>query len=120
VWEKVNGRALRYPPQRYERAIFTEPAHFMWVALAGQPGVSSKLLGVFTERQVKLAQYRLEPGARLALEDGSIYFVTSGAGSVGDSRFETQTTIYLAPGETATATATQVSELLQLGLPRFT
>jgi hypothetical protein len=48
--------------------------------------------------------------------------VMSGAGSVGDSRFETQTTIYLAPRETAaaTATATQVSELLQLGLPRFT
>jgi hypothetical protein len=120
VWEKVNGRALRYPPQRYARAIFTEPEHFVWVALAGQPGASSKLLGVFTERQVKLAQYRLEPGARLALEDGSIYFVMSGAGSVGDSRFETQTTIYLAPRETATATATQVSELLQLGLPRFT
>jgi hypothetical protein len=119
VWEKVNGRPLSYPPQRYARAIFTEPANFRWVAVPGKAGVSSKLLGIFSERLTKLALYRLERGASLRLEDGSIYFVMSGAGAVGDSRFEAQTTIYLASGEGAAATAGHVSELLQLGLPRF-
>jgi hypothetical protein len=119
VWEKVNGRPLSYPPQRYARAIFTEPEHFRWVALADQPGVSSKLLGIFSERLTKLALYRIEPGARLRLEDGSVYFVVSGAGTVGDARIEAQTTIYVPSAESATATASRATELLQLGLPQF-
>jgi hypothetical protein len=119
VWEKVNGRPLAYPPQRYARAIFTEPEHFHWVPIAGQPGASTKLLGIFSERQTKLALYRMERGGSLALEDESIYFVQSGAGTVGGSTIDKHTTIHLVRGDRATARANEATELLQLGLPRF-
>lgn len=119
VWEKVNGRPLVYPPRRYARAIFTEPENFRWVPIPGQPGTSAKLLGIFSERQTKLALYRVEPGASLALEDESIYFVTSGAGTVDGSTIEKHTTIHLARADRAVARANEVTELLQLGLPRF-
>jgi hypothetical protein len=119
VWEKVNGRPLVYPPQRYARAIFTEPGHFRWVPIPGQPGASAKLLGVFSERSTKIALYRVEPGANLELEGDSLYFVTDGEGAVDGTRIAKHTTLRVARGEQATVTASAATELLQLGLRRF-
>ncbi len=119
VWEKVNGRPLDYPPQRYARAIFTEPDHFRWVPVTSHAGVSLKLLGIFSERRVKLALFRIEAGARLELEDASLYFVRSGTGAAGEEKIERHTTIHVPRGEHAAAIAGDTLELLQLGLPRF-
>jgi hypothetical protein len=125
VWEQVNGRPLVYPAERYLHPVFMDPAHFDWVPVEGQPGVSWKLLGQFSERRTRIAFWRIDAGASLNLSDHSIYFVARGAGKVdsGDGAqprsFGPRATIHLAAGEVARAYASEQSELLHIGLPRF-
>lgn len=117
VWEFVNGRALEYPEERYHTPVMIYPEHFRWVAVPNQPGVSIKKLGAFTEVETRLRLFRLEPNATMRAEENSIYFVLSGHGKVGDSRWLPRTTLYLQRGESAQLTAEAASELLHIGLP---
>jgi hypothetical protein len=113
VWEHVNGRELKYPAERYSRAVFMEPQNFEWVPTAS--GIASKLMGVFSERGTKLALHRVDAGARLALEDNALYFVASGSGD-GWQRW---TTMHVDTGERAELRATERAEVVQMGLVRF-
>jgi len=119
VWEQVNGRPLAYPHERYLRPVFTDPESFEWMPVEGEPGVSCKHLGEFSERRTRVALYRIDAGASLALEDLSIYFVTSGSGSVDGRAFGPRATIHLDVGDRATAMASAAGavELLHVGLP---
>ena len=119
VWEQVNGRKLVYPKQRYDAPVFMEPAAFRWLPLTEHPGVSHKLLGVFSECETRIALYQLQSGASLPLQDNAIYFVDEGCGRADGRDYEKYTTLYLSPGEHGTATARADSVLLQLGLPRL-
>ena len=119
VWEQVNGRALVYPRPRYNKAVFMQPGNFNWVPLDGQPGVSAKLLGVFSERRIRIARYRIEAGASLSLEDNAIFFIDSGSGKVDGKKIEQHGVVYLDNKENAVMTAEVTIELLQLGLPYF-
>jgi hypothetical protein len=128
VWEEVNGRPLVYPPERYLRPVFMDPASFDWTPLAGRQGVSCKHLGEFSERRTQLAFYKIDPGASLGLIENSIYFVTKGHGciSTGDStsaaqNFAPRASIHLTIGDDAVASPAGGGpvELLHIGLPRF-
>jgi hypothetical protein len=119
VWERVNGRPLVYPRERYSRAVFMQPENFDWVAIEGQPGASCKFLGEFSERRTQIALYRIESGASLSLAGHSIYFVASGSGLAGAQEFRRQTTIYIEGDAPADITAREMVEVLQIGLPRF-
>ena len=113
VWEHVNGRELKYPPERYSRAVFMEPENFEWVSNGN--GTATKLMGVFNERGTKLAFHRIDAGARLPLEDNCLYFVCSGKGE-GWQRWST---IHVETGERAELRATETAEVAQMGLTRF-
>ena len=117
VWEHVNGRELVYPKERYSHAVFMEPANFDW--LPGAPGLASKLMGVFSERGSRLHFHRMDAGSRMALEDGSLYFVCAGAGEVAGKHYSPRTTIHVEHGERADLRAADATEVLQIGLPRF-
>jgi hypothetical protein len=137
VWEQVNARPLVYPPERYLRPIFMDPASFDWTPLANHPGVACKHLGEFSERHTRVAMYQILPGAALPLADNSIYFAIRGSGSVcaageankgapgqGTPRaiaFSPRASIHIPAGDQATATASgsEPVELLHIGLPRF-
>ena len=119
VWEEVNGRPLVYPGQRYSRPVFMQTDHFSWIPSSQHPGVSEKLLGVFSECGTRAAWYSLDAEARLQLPDNAIYFIEAGTGKVGNEIYDRYTTIYLKPGETATISAQTSTLLLQLGLPGF-
>ncbi len=119
VWERINGRPLAYPRERYLHPIFMDPANFDWVPLADQPGADCKHLGEFSELRTRLALYRIAPGANLRLAGHSIYFVAAGSGAVAAQDFRRHATIHLHESEQAIATAREETELLQIGLPRF-
>src|ERR1700735_2080741 len=53
--QHVNGRPLVYSAERYLHPVLMDPAHFDWMPVAGQPGVSWKLLGEFSERRTRIA-----------------------------------------------------------------
>jgi hypothetical protein len=125
VWEQVNGRPLVYPRERYLRPVFMDPENFEWIAVEGQPGVSCKVMGEFSERRTRLEFFRVEPEAKLRLAEHSIYFVARGEGRVdagnanGARPFSMHTTIHLGMGDQASAQANERSEILHIGLPRF-
>ena len=67
-----------YPKPRYSGPILMDPANYEWVAVADQPGVSMKLIGVFTERHSEIAFLRIETGAVYRASGRSLYLVTVG------------------------------------------
>ena len=119
IWEHIHGKPLVYPKARYERPVLMNTANYEWLPMADQPGASSKQLGVFSERQTRLLEYRVEVGASLALEGNSLYFVLSGAGESGGTAYLKHTTLCTEPGETGPLAAKELSHILQLGLPSF-
>jgi hypothetical protein len=123
VWERVNGRPLKYPADRYTRPIFMQPENFAWIPIEGQPGASCKPLGDFSERRTLIAFYRVEPGASLRLDGHSIYFVACGSGAVGAQDFRAHSTIYIANGAdspmAAILSGRENVEMLRIGLPHF-
>jgi len=117
VWEFVKGRELVYPKERYSNAVFMTPANFDWVP--GGDGTATKLVGIFSERGSRLLFHRVDAGARLTLEDASLYFVCTGKGEAAGKAWSPRSTLHLEKGERAELRATEASELLQIGLPRF-
>ena len=115
IWSHVNGRALHYPKPRYPGPIMMDRAHFAWVPVA--PGVSEKVLGVFTERRTEAGFLRLEAGASYAGAGRGIYVACTGKGRVGAQPLRQFTAVFLDHGERASFTAEETTELLHLGLP---
>src|SRR5690606_4923023 len=66
VFEQVTGQPLSYPEPRYGDIVLMNPATYAWQPLDGAPGVAEKLLGVFTERETRIAMLRLDAGAAFA------------------------------------------------------
>ena len=118
VWEHIHGRPLAYPKERYERPVFMNSANFNWVPVKDQPGVAGKLMGVFSERETKLAFYKLDAGAKLAMEDDSFYFVLSGTGETAGEAVAKHTTVHLKRGESGVLAAKTALECVQLRMPR--
>jgi hypothetical protein len=108
-----------YPKPRYPQPIFMDPANYEWVPVEGAPGVAEKLLGVFTERRSEAGLVKLDAGASYVARGKGVYVVTRGAGVVGGEPLRPLTTLYLGPGETATVTAREETELLHFGLPNL-
>jgi hypothetical protein len=119
IWEHVNGRPMAYPKPRYPQPIFMDPATYDWVPVEDQPGVSEKLLGVFTERRSEVGQIRIDAGASYPARGKGVYVVVRGAGSVGGQPLRGLTTVYLERGETVTFAAREAIELLHFGLPNL-
>jgi len=115
VWEHVNGRKLVYPKERYTRAVFMEPQNFSWVPTGA--GVAIKPLGVFNERGTTIAFHRLDSGAKMQLEERSLWFVWLGAGDAGGQAWRRWTTMQTETGEHPEIEATELSEILRIGLP---
>ena len=115
IWEHINGRDLIYPKMRYQKPVFMEQDNFDWVRL--EQGVRRKLLGVFTERQVRLAFWKVREGASLSLEDNSLYFIEDGEGAVDGQSYARHTSFHIDRGETLKVTAKTETILLQFGLP---
>jgi hypothetical protein len=118
IWEHIHGRPLVYPKERYERPVFMNSGHFDWVPVPGQPGVCSKLMGVFSELETKIAFFKLQAGSVLPLEARSFYFVLSGTGQVAGQAVGRHTTVQLGRSESSDLSANTELECVQLRLPR--
>ena len=83
------------------------------------PGVATKLMGVFNERNTKIAFHRLDGGAKLRVEEASLWFVWSGSGDAGGKAWRRWTTMQTEAGEHPEIEAAEASEILQIALPRL-
>lgn len=104
-------------------AIHFREQNFEWQALAENPGVATKHIGSFTERDVGVQFLRLNAGTGYTLpaqQQKQLVLIKSGTGKfgTGDQWFE-HTAVDLAAGDAAEMIATTRSEVLVLRFPRF-
>ena len=119
IWEAVKQRPITYPQAQYPTPIFVDSQAFPWMPVDGMPGVDQKALGTFTSCQYSVARYQLAAGARFVAKGRGVYFVLSGSGTLADGPFRKETALYLEEGEDAWFEATEISDILYLGLPRL-
>ena len=119
IWEHLNRREMVYPKGRYDAPIFMNSENFDWAPVAGAPGVSEKLFGVWTERRTEAGLLRLEAGASHEVHGRGIYFVLSGEGDCEGKSLAEHTTVFLDAGERAVLRAAGRIEILHYGLPKF-
>jgi hypothetical protein len=117
IWEHMHEQVMEYPKPRYRDPILLDPEHFEWTAIPGQPGVSQKPLGVFTERQCGASLLRLDAGASHRTGGRSVVLVLSGEGSVNDEAYRAFTALHTEEDEDVAWTAKVPSEILCLVLP---
>ena len=117
LWEHIHGRPLVYPKPRYDKPVFMKSQNFDWLPVSNQPGVASKVLGVFSERETTIRMLRVDAAATLSLQADSFYFLMQGAGKVAGQACSRHTTIRTEAGEQGTFTAEAETTLLQLHVP---
>lgn len=122
VWSEVFGEVV-YPRPRYDGIVLIDPSTFDWTKDAESPGVWRKKLGTFSEREIKIALIRLEPGARLSLgrePAAEVMFLKRGA-ITQDGQLHGPLTAFgtAAADQPGTLTAAQDAELLYVKLPTF-
>jgi hypothetical protein len=119
VWEHVNQRPMVYPEPRYHDPIMMEPDNYDWVPVEDAPGVSQKLLGIFTERRIESAFFRVAPQSVFRAKGRGIYFVVSGAGTVEGQPYKRYTAVHVDQGESASFMASEDTVILLMGLPNL-
>lgn len=117
IWRHVFHAPLAYPPPRYLDPVLMNPEGFAWTPRAGEPGVSDKLLGIFSERRTEIAFLRIAPGAVHRAAAGRVYFVVSGEGRADDRAWQPRATISLAADDAIDFAATTPTEMLVIAFP---
>ncbi|MBI3708555.1 MAG: hypothetical protein HY246_12900 [Proteobacteria bacterium] len=118
VWEFVNGRKLEYQAPRYAETVLIEPSAFGWRA-AGM-GAQRKLLGVFSERELKLEIIRLEAGGSLQVrttEEIGLGYVLSGALEAPDAALVDGVAFEIGPHEQVVMSSHSGGEIFLMTLP---
>ena len=121
IWEHVFGRKIKYSRPRYEAPVMLWPDRFDWAETETE-GVHWKNLGVFNERGLELAQWRLQAGAGYtagADDKPRLLYIFSGDGRIDSERYRQGTAAYLDKGDTVRLQADAASELYLFSLPKF-
>jgi hypothetical protein len=117
AWEYALGQKMVYPPQRFQKPVLMNPDAMAWQAQG--PGVERRSIWDFGRQAVALAQYKLAPGAALALQGPLSCFVEQGAGQAEGKQFESFDALHLKNGEAVTLTAREPAKLLVFAHPVF-
>jgi hypothetical protein len=93
------------------------PKGYRWMPLKGMDGVEEKAFATFSDCKIRCSSYKLRSGAAFKASGRGIFLVLSGRGSVDGQTFRRFTSVYLDSAETIEFKASEVSELLLLGMP---
>lgn len=123
VEAEARGKAVEYPPQRYNDIILMDPDAFSWVNDKDYPGVARKHLGTFTERDIRVAFIRLEKGASMDFgieTSNEVMFLKEGALTHDNTRYEDRTAFGMEPDEQPVSLrAVEPCELVYIKMPTF-
>ena len=120
IWEHMRARKLEYPKPRYDSYIMMNPASYDWVKDDSARGVAKKMMGVFTEYELKIGFIRLDPGATMNVapeKAPQLFVLKEGAVKLRDETFPGISAFEIAAGETASFTAKDPSEFYYIKLP---
>lgn len=103
AWERATGQPMRYPAARFLHPVYMAVDAFAWLD-TDTPGVRTKSLGSFGERQTAIEMRLLTPAANHVVGHAGrrvVGFVLSGNATVGDAHCGTWSAFVTEPGETA-------------------
>ncbi len=121
-FEEATGKKLVFAAPRYDDVIMMKPESYEWIETQ-QSGVSSKLLGTFTERNMKMGFIKIAAGATYNTGTRSqieVLFKSSGSITIDGKAYEDKTAIELLPTDAPVEiVANEDTELFVVTLPRF-
>jgi hypothetical protein len=123
LWEQVRGVKTSYPKPRYDSLVMMNPASFPWIKDDSLTGVARKILGTFTELDVRIGFVSLDAGASLPFgtqPSAEILFLKHGEIRHGDTKYPPLSAFGSAAEDSPeTLVATEDCELFYVKMPTF-
>ena len=121
-FEEAMKTKLTFAAPRYDDVIVMEPEAYAWVP-TGTVGVSTKLLGTFTERNARIGMLKLDAGATMNTGTRTqieVLFMGTGNINVDGKSYGDKTAIELLPTDKSVAiNASAESVFFTVTLPQF-
>ncbi len=121
-FEEATGKKLVYAKPRYQDLILMNPESFDWIA-DPEPGVFTKWLGTFTERNTRVGFSRVDSGAQFSagMQDAvELMYLSKGSVSVDEKEYGPKSAFEFKPHEgPVKIRASEQSEFLRIVLPKF-
>jgi len=121
-FEEATGRKLVFHPPRYDDVVMMDPEALEW-SEAGAPGVYTKHLGTFTERNLRIRFFKVEKGATFntgTRDQLEVLFMSNGKITVDGKTYGDKTAIEILPSdESVNIVADEESVFLAVQLPKF-
>ncbi len=121
-YEEATGRKMVLAPPRYDDVIMMDPKSYDWIE-TGTPGVYSKLLGTFTEREIKMSFIKVEAGATYNTGSRSqldVLFMSKGNITIDGKTYGDKTALELLPSDAPVdIKANEESLFFVVTLPKF-
>jgi hypothetical protein len=121
-FEEAMGRKMAYAEPRYDDVVLMKPESYAWIP-DDQPGVASKWLGSFTERNLRIGLTRIEAGSTfLAGGQNSleVMFLSRGVVALDGHEYGLHSAFELMPEDARTALkASEETEFLRIVMPQF-
>lgn len=121
-FEEATGQKLVFSPARYDDVVVMDPGAYAWFS-TGTPGVASKLLGTFTERNMQISFLKIDKGAthntgtRSQIE---VLFLSKGSISVNGKTYGEKSAIELLPSDKPVGIkANEETLFFRVHLPEF-
>lgn len=100
-FEEATGQKLVFHPARYDDVVMMDPEGHAWME-TGTPGVQTKHLGTFTERNTVIRFIQVAKGATFATgsrDQIEVLFMSKGKVTVGGQSYGPKTGIELLPSD---------------------
>ena len=121
-FEEAMKTKLTFAPARYDDVVVMEPSASDWMP-TGTPGVSTKLLGTFTERNTRISMIKLDAGATMNTGSRSqieVLFMGTGKIIVDGKAYGDKTAIELLPSDAPVDIKAEAeSVFFAVTLPKF-
>ena len=121
-FEEATGKKLVFTEPRYDDVVVMNPDAYQWVE-TGTPGVSTKLLGTFTERSTQIGFIKVDAGATFNTGSRSqieVLFMSRGNVTVDGRTYGEKTAIELLPSDgPVDIKANEESLFFTVTLPKF-
>lgn len=121
-FEEATGKKLVFSPPRYDDVVMMDPDAYEWIG-TGEPGVYSKLLGTFTERNTQISVLKIDKdathntGTRSQIE---VLFLSKGSITVNGKTYGEKSAIELLPtDEPIDIKANEEAHFFRVMLPKF-
>jgi hypothetical protein len=121
-FEEATGKKLTFAAPRYDDVMVMEPEAYDWMK-SDMPGVSTKLIGTFTERNMQMRFVKLDAGSTFNTGIRSqieVLFMSKGSITVDGKTYGEKTAIELLPSDAPVAIKANAESLLfSVTLPHF-